>query len=53
MKANVILNTHSEAEAQRHEAQLEKNGYKVIANCYWKVIFQKADGWTVQVNREF
>ena len=52
MKANVIVNAHSEADAQRHEYQLRKYGYKVIANCYWTMLFEK-DNWIVQLNREF
>ena len=52
MKVNVILNTRSEEEAQRHERQLKKNGYTLKANCYWTEIFEK-DGWIVQLNRDF
>ena len=52
MKANVIINTYSEQDAQRHERQLRKNGYKVVANCYWTMLFEK-DNWVVQLNRDF
>ncbi|EDN76411.1 hypothetical protein [Mediterraneibacter gnavus] len=53
MKANVIINAQNEQEAERHIEQLQKNGYKRVANCYWTEIFKKEDGWTVQVNRDF
>lgn len=52
-KANVIINAKNEEEAQKHIHQLKKNGYERKENCYWTEVFQKADGWTVQVNRVF
>jgi hypothetical protein len=52
MKANVIVNAHTNEEAHYHENQLRRYGYKVIANCYWTMLFEK-NGWVVQLNREF
>lgn len=53
MKANVILNCKSEQEAQKHASRLENYGYVQVANCYWTEVWQKPDGWTVQLNRTF
>ena len=50
MKANVILNTKSESEAQRHEAQLKKNGYKLKENCYWTEIFNRRKQYELNVD---
>ena len=52
-EANVIVKAYSNDDALEHIAQLRKNGYTRKGNCFWVEIWQKPNGWTVQLERDY
>jgi hypothetical protein len=51
--ADVIVKCYSSEEAAQHIWQLKKNGYKRVQNCFWVEIWEKPNGWTVELDREW